>query len=184
MARILIGDIKGMAAQIHVRYSAHEDGTDFTETPQADTKYMGVYTGISATAPTDKASYNWLRTIGEPGSGWEVRHPQLPVLGDLSTGTNKMIFMVPFDMTITGVQAKVLTAPTGASLIVDINVNGTSIYTTQANRPTIAAGETEVVAALPDVVALSQDDIISIDIDQVGSTVAGANLVVDLECEV
>ena len=184
MARILIGDIKGLAANIHVRYSASADGTGFTETPQADSKYMGVYTGLSATAPTDKATYNWVQTIGEPGSGWEVRHPQLPVLGDMTVGTNKMIFMVPFDMTIIGVQAKVLTAPTGASLIIDINKNGTTLYTTQANRPTIAAGETEVVAALPDVVSLSEDDIISIDIDQVGSTVAGANLVVDLECEV
>lgn len=184
MARILIGDIKGMAAHIHVKYSAHADGTGFTETPQADSNYMGIYTGLSATAPTDKTQYQWLRTIGEPGSGWEVRHPQLPVLGDLSTGTNKMIYMIPFDMTIIGVQAKVLTAPTGADLIIDINKNGTSLYTTQANRPIIAAGETEVVADLPDIVSLSQDDIISIDIDQVGSTIAGANLVVDLECEV
>ena len=122
--------------------------------------------------------------IGEPGAGWEVRHPQLPVLGDLSVGTSKMIYMVPFDLTIIGVKAKVLTAPTGANLIVDININGTSIYTTQANRPTIADGENSVVADLPDDVTITQDDIITIDIDQVGSTVAGANLIVDLECEV
>lgn len=121
---------------------------------------------------------------GEPGSGWEVRHLQLPVLGDLSAETTKMIIMAPFDMTIIGVKAKVLTAPTGADLILDIHKNGTTLYATQANRPTITAGETSETATLPDVVEISAGDILSLDIDQVGSTVVGANLVVDVECEV
>lgn len=121
---------------------------------------------------------------GDPGSGWEVRHLQLPVLGNLAVGANKMIVLSPLNLTIIGVKIKILTAPTGADLIVDINKNGTSIYTTQSSRPTIAAGENTGEVVLPDVVALAEDDILSIDIDQVGSSDAGANLIVDIECEV
>ena len=184
MAQILIGDIKGEDAHVYMRYSANSDGTDFTETPQANSMYVGFYSGLLATAPTDKTLYTWMYNMGQPGDGWEIRHLQLPVLSDLEVATNKMMIMAPFNMTIIGIKAKVLTAPTGAALILDINKNGTTLYTTQGNRPTIADGETSEVATLPDVVSISSGDIISIDIDQVGSAVAGANLIVDIECEV
>jgi hypothetical protein len=42
------------------------------------------------------------------------------------------------DLTVTGVRASVDTAPTGATLIVDVNLAGTTIFTTQASRPAIA----------------------------------------------
>jgi hypothetical protein len=42
------------------------------------------------------------------------------------------------DLTVTGVRASVGTAPTGATLIVDVNLAGTTIFTTQASRPAIA----------------------------------------------
>ena len=74
--------------------------------------------------------------------------------------------------------ARVKTAPTGASLIIDVNKNGVTIFTTQANRPTIAAGATVSSDSLPDVVSLAQNDYLTIDIDQIGSVVAGANLTV------
>jgi hypothetical protein len=47
------------------------------------------------------------------------------------------------------------------------------MYTTQANRPTIAAagggGQTYVIAALPDIVAIAQNDRITIDTDAVSN---------------
>lgn len=194
MARQLIGNFKGDTGYVHIVYSEHADGTGFVSSPTENTNYIGVYTGLLATAPTDKAQYTWLKTIGNPGSGWEKRFIQIPVLGDLSTGTVKMMTSAPFDLTIVGVKAKVLTAPTGASLIIDINkqyydendhqYKTESLYTTQANRPTIADGNNAVDAALPDIVTLLKDEIVFIDIDQVGSTTPGSNIVVTLECEV
>jgi hypothetical protein len=70
----------------------------------------------------------------------------------------------------------VLTAPTGANLIVDVNKNGTTIFTTQANRPEITAGSKTATSGAPDVTSLSKNDAITIDVDQVGSTIAGADL--------
>lgn len=99
----------------------------------------------------------------------------------LTTGTAKVTFRMPFAFTLTGVRASVTTAPTGSVLTVDINEGGTSILSTKL---TIDAGEkTSTTAATPAVIsdtALADDAEITIDIDTVGSTVAGAGLKVHL----
>ena len=96
---------------------------------------------------------------------------------DLTTGTAKATFRVPCAMTLTGVRASVTTAPTGANLVVDINENGSSVLSTKLS---IDAGEkTSTTATTPAVIsdsALADDAEITIDIDQIGSTVAGAGL--------
>lgn len=83
--------------------------------------------------------------------------------------------------TITRVQADVLTAPTGTSLICDVKKNGTTILSTLLS---IDAGETSsLTAATPAVVSVgsfSAGDQFTVDITQVGGTIAGAGLVVSL----
>lgn len=60
------------------------------------------------------------------------------------------------------------TAGASGSTIVDIHLNGTTIYTTQANRPTIAFndGDNKVLATAPDVTTFAAGDILTLDIDQ------------------
>lgn len=103
----------------------------------------------------------------------------------LSTGADK--HPVPFEawatLTIKEVRLKVKTAPTGAAIIVDVNKNGTTIFTEQANRPQIATGETEGNTITIDVTSLAKGDDITFDIDQVGSTTAGDSLVVEIIVE-
>jgi hypothetical protein len=99
----------------------------------------------------------------------------------LTTGTNKVRFRMPYAFTLTGVRASVNTAPTGAALIVDINEGGASILSTKLSID--ATETTSTTAATPAVIsdsALADDAEISIDIDQIGSTVAGAGLKVAL----
>ena len=73
----------------------------------------------------------------------------------------------------------VKTAPTGASLIVDVNLNGLSLWnTTPANRPTIPAGFGYGVSGAPDFTAGADNDVLTMDVDQVGSTIAGSDLTV------
>lgn len=50
---------------IFVRYSAHPDGTDFTENRADGQNYMGIAT--SHEAPTDPAEYEWIRIVYEIG---------------------------------------------------------------------------------------------------------------------
>lgn len=96
-----------------------------------------------------------------------------------TTGTQRL----PIDgtYTIVGTRLMVGTAPTGASIIVDINKNGTTIYSTQANRPSIAAGANSGgPGAAPDVASLAAGDYLTVDVDQIGSTVAGSDLTVSV----
>ena len=104
--------------------------------------------------------------------------------GDLTVEADCMATIIPQVMRITGIKAVVSTAPVGANVILDINVNGTSVYTTQANRPNIADGATSVTASLPNIVDLVLGDVISVDVDQIGITTAGANLSIVIICEV
>lgn len=84
-------------------------------------------------------------------------------------------------LTILSVRSSVGTAPTGASLIVDINVNGTTIFTTQANRPTIAiSGFTSGKITNMDVTTIADGSYFTVDVDQVGSTIAGSDLTVQI----
>jgi hypothetical protein len=75
--------------------------------------------------------------------------------------------------TITAVYVSVGTAPTGASLIVDIHKNGTTIFTNQSHRPTITAGNFYGVSSSVDVPSWNTNDYLTAFIDQVGSTIAG-----------
>lgn len=93
---------------------------------------------------------------------------------EVKTGTMRKYFNQA--VTILDVYAAVGTAPTGASLIVDVHKNGTTIFTTQTNRPTIAAGTNYDVSGTVNVTSVSAGQYLTVDIDQVGSTVAGADL--------
>ena len=99
----------------------------------------------------------------------------------LTTGTAKMTFRMPHAMTLSEVRCSVTTAPTGSVLTVDINDSGATILSTKL---TIDIGEkTSTTSAIPPVInqiSLSDDVEITIDIDTIGSTIAGAGLKVTL----
>jgi hypothetical protein len=112
---------------------------------------------------------------------------QLKDLGTLTQATGQDYAVVggipDSGATIIGVNITVGTAPTGATAIFDVNLNGTTIYTTTGNRPTIAISGTESTEAaapsdasdpvVPWVVV--NGDLISLDCDQIGSSTAGSN---------
>jgi hypothetical protein len=87
--------------------------------------------------------------------------------------------------TITNVWASVGVASSGTSIILDINrsVGGgalTTMYTTQANRPTIAAAGFLSTLTLPNVTTIAAGDYITFDVDQVGSSQPGAYLLLTI----
>ena len=100
---------------------------------------------------------------------------------DLATGTAVAYFRAPYAFTLTGVRASVITAPTGATVTVDINENGTSVLSTKLSiDASEKTSETAATAAVISDSSIANDSEITIDIDQVGSTVAGAGLIVYL----
>jgi len=101
----------------------------------------------------------------------------------LTTGQKKQRLLAPCAMTLTKVRLVVDTAPTGANLIVDVHTGtgaGTTIFTTQGNRPTITAGSKTGVSVAPDVTAIAEGDEFSVYVDQIGSTIAGSDLTIQV----
>jgi hypothetical protein len=92
---------------------------------------------------------------------------------DLTTGTAKVTFRMPFAMTLTDIKSSVTTAPVGSSLTIDVNEGGTSIMTTNKLDILTTATIDDGTAVLTDT-ALAADAVITIDIDTIGSTTAGA----------
>lgn len=99
--------------------------------------------------------------------------------GTVATGAGQSATVtMPYGFTVTDIDLKVDTAPTGASLIIDINEGGSTLFST---RPEIDAGSTtEDDSEEWGDVSLAAGAEITLDIDQVGSTVAGADLTVML----
>jgi hypothetical protein len=93
---------------------------------------------------------------------------------NLTTGTSKITFRMPFYMTLTEVRGSLSTAQTaGALLTIDINLNGTSVLGTKLTFDNNE--KTTVTAATPPTIvtsALTDDGEITVDIDAVGT--AGA----------
>lgn len=127
-----------------------------------------------------------LAGTGLPGSPFELATTgeldDLAVFstpGPLVVATGKSRFRFPFAATILGVTAAIDTAPTGASIILDVNKNGTSIFPI-STKPTILAGafDTGAVEVVPDTTVIASGDYLQVDIDQIGSTIAGSDLTV------
>lgn len=79
-------------------------------------------------------------------------------------------------LTLRAVRVNVRVAPTGQAARFDLNKNGVTVFTTQANRPTIAIGAvTSGKVSNLDIVTLADGDYLTLDVDQVGSTVAGSD---------
>lgn len=81
-------------------------------------------------------------------------------------------------LTFTMVELAIVTAPTGAAVLVDVNVDGTTIFSTQSNRPTIAISGNEGNSTTFNTATVADGHYITVNIDQVGSTVVGADLAV------
>lgn len=94
-------------------------------------------------------------------------------------------WVAPRACTITRVTIHRLTAGTSGSTTVDVNLNGTTIFTTQANRPVVtsAAGDNAVdTSGTINVTAVAQDDYIQMDIDTVeGGSPVDLSVVVEVE---
>lgn len=130
-----------------------------------------------------------LQLVLQDSEWWIVNKRQLEAIqfaisdedSDLETGTAAITLRMPFAMKLTAVRASVGTAPTGANLILDINEAGTTILSTKLS---IDAGEktssTAATAAVISDSSLADDAEITVDIDQIGSTVAGAGAKVTL----
>jgi hypothetical protein len=147
----------------------------------------GVITAPPGSVNMAETGSLYVKSTGTGNTGWvalgasgaaDVDFEVFTQPGTLTVGTGKARLKFPFSVTLQTVGIAVDTAPTGASLIVDVNKNGTTVFTTQANRPTITASGFASADMTPNTTAMATTDYLTIDIDQIGSTIAGADLTV------
>lgn len=97
---------------------------------------------------------------------------------DLTTGTAKATFRMPYAFTLVGLpRASLTAAPSGTALTVDINESGTTILSTKLTIDT--SETTSTTAATPAVVSdtsLADDAEITVDIDAVGTGAKGLKI--------
>jgi len=98
----------------------------------------------------------------------------------LTTGTAKVSFRMPYAFVLTagegGMRASCNQAPTGSTLTVDVNESGSTILSTKL---TIAIGSTTSVGGTAPVISdvnLADNALMTIDIDQIGSSNPGTGL--------
>ena len=91
----------------------------------------------------------------------------------LTTGTAKYEWIVPFNCQILAVicDSETIGVTGGTSDIIDVNKNGTTIFTTQSRRPTLLFLDTgKFTVGTLEVISLSVGDILSYDVDQICTT--------------
>jgi hypothetical protein len=105
------------------------------------------------------------------------------VSGNLATGNNQGgVWIVPQTLTVEKAYIYCKNPGTAGNTVVDVNKNGTTIFTTQTNRPALAYNDADkkAVSGAPEVTGLVEGDIITIDIDQTAT--GAADLTVILIC--
>jgi hypothetical protein len=112
--------------------------------------------------------------------------------GALTTGTGTFRWYNDTGRTLTfsSVRLSLGTAPTGAvatpvtnaTFVIDVNKAGTTIFTTQSARPTIVPATDANTGLFTSfaVTTIANASYLTVDIDYVGSTVAGSDLVVQV----
>lgn len=140
---------------------------------------------VGATVTDDSGNDRTVITI-DAGGGAGGRTHIFSKVGTLAAtaGVHRLYNDTAEAWTIVGIRASVGTAPAGQSFIVDVNKNGTTVFTTQANRPVIGIGaNTSGKVTNMNVTTVAIGDYLTVDIDQVGTTTAGSDLVVQVEVQ-
>lgn len=103
--------------------------------------------------------------------------------GTLTVGSGVARLYFPRASTVINIIAGVGTAPTGSSATFDVNKNGTSLFS-GTPKPTITAGTNSDTSSVPDTTAIAAGDYLTVDVDAVGSTVAGSDATITIEYRV
>jgi hypothetical protein len=160
-----------------------------TDTLWAAAGDLAYGTGNDTATVLSKGTAGQILSIGASIPAWSTRTTDVTFAksGTVATTTESTAARWYNDtgrtLTFVSARASAVTAPTGASLKVDVNVDGTTCFvaTSQVNRPTIAiSGNTNKTTTFDSISTIADGSYLSVNIDQIGSTVAGADLTVTI----
>jgi hypothetical protein len=122
------------------------------------------------------------RSIAEMKSDLAIKYQyEIHIEGSLAaqTGVGNNI-IIPRNCTLEKVIMYVETQGSADSTTIDVHQNGTTVYTTQGNRPSVAHDDADGIddGDTPDVTALSANDILTVDIDAVATGAIGLDVLI------
>lgn len=174
-----VGDAAAQGTAVTSARSDHVHGREAFGAVTAQTSFGA--SSANGTATTVSHSDHTHGTPTAPATPYTVMPFSQAGVLTATPGTARLYNDSGRTLTINAVRASVGTPPSGASIKVDINKDGTTIFTTQANRPTIAiAGNTSGKVTNMDVTTIADGSYFTVDVDQIGSGTAGSDLTVQI----
>lgn len=114
---------------------------------------------------------------GPPGPAHETY--QFTMQDEIEPATGSTFIPFDSDASLSSLQAVMSVSPGGQDVIVDVLINGVSIWSDPGDRLTITAGQDESpVVTMFDTDSFVAGDRLSVDVVQVGSSPPGEDLVV------
>lgn len=112
------------------------------------------------------------------GTGDYVYH----IEGSLATGSGFLIGVVTKNITIGKIYIVGENLGTGGSTVIDVNIDGSSIFTDQANRPQLNydSGSSYAVSGTPDVIGFSVGNVITFDIDEIAINASTLDVIIQV----
>lgn len=148
---------------------------NITTTGTGTISYLKVPTnptsGYVLTSSDASGNAVWAEATG--GGGTQVA--TVSFAGPLAVYTGKLRWTPPGTVTLSGALARVTTPSSGADINFDINKNGTSIVSSYITTETSGGTEFSLLST-----SIGKTDYLTVDIDQVGSSIAGSDLVVSI----
>lgn len=149
----------------------------------------GTFTALAAGADTqiltadsaEASGVKWAAAAAGGGGKFVARWAIVGSVASVETAIDAA-YVVPAAVTVTDVYIMHRHGGDGGSCVVDINEGGTTLYTTQGNRPTLSSSTadlTVVTATDPDDTALAAGAVLTCDIDTVQDG-AQQDLIVEL----
>jgi len=145
--------------------------------PDAAARLPGGLAGQHLTPDVGEATgLKWVDPDGAPAVA-------LHVDGVLAIDTDLRAFVCPGAGVIRYVYIRCKTPGNANSTIVDVHLNAVTIFTAQANRPELAWNDPDGVAksGIPDVTVLAENDVLTVDVDAIGTLAADLVVVIAVE---
>jgi hypothetical protein len=159
-----LGVIGGLSVEVYRPHAEGGAGATGATGAAGVTGAASTVTGATgAVGPTGSAEYT-RKTVS-------VYFP-----GVAATGANMAVWRAGETMTISDWLMGAVVAPSGATCYLDVHKNGTSLWSTQSNRPNLTSTVTGATGPAPNTTTVAKGDVLSIDLDTVGSSVAGSGL--------
>lgn len=121
-----VGDT-GKSAYLRIRFSANSDGSNMTENPQDDSRYMGFYHSSTSEQPNDYTKYTWVKIKGDESYSVVLSNENHTFSGDhdsaIPYSTECDVYAYYGSQSIQCSIGEITGMPTGMTVVIDNDSN-------------------------------------------------------------